>query len=49
MQKILYSITKAVNDFGDSAGSFTIEVWTALALVTVVGGYFLLRGNMFAK
>lgn len=49
MQKILYSITKAVNDFGDSAGSFTIEVWTALALATVVGGYFLLRGNMFTK
>ncbi len=49
MQKIFDNILHSAERFGNSAQSFTPEVWTALALASVIGGYFLLRGNSIKK
>lgn len=46
VNKIMRSASNAANNIGDSAGNFGPEVWTVLALTSVIGGYFLLRGNV---
>lgn len=31
--------------FGESSSGFSTETWVVLATMTVIGGYFLLKGN----
>ena len=46
MEAVYKKLCRLGDQIGHSAGNFSMETWAILAIVTVVLGYFLLRGNV---
>ena len=46
MSSVTSFFRNLANSISSEANNFDAEMWCMLALVAVVGGYFLLRGNM---
>lgn len=45
MEQFFDKIYRFVVRFGESSSSFSTETWLVLATMTLIGGYFLLKGN----